>query len=139
MFFFVNAEVQRDVTPLPFNFDDYIGDSDRAQINALVAKLQEFGYDPGTFEDNERFLDSEKYNLKLDYNVNEKNKLAFKLSHVHANNLEGVQSDFNSLNFLNSSELFDSRTTTASLELNTLISPSMSLSLIHISEPTRPY
>ncbi len=130
LFFFVNAEVQRDVTPLPFNFDDYIGDSDRAQINALVAKLQEFGYDPGTFEDNERFLNSEKYNLKLDYNINEKNKLAFKLSHVHANNLEGVQSDFNSLNFLNSSESFDSRTTTASLELNTLISPSMSNNLI---------
>ena len=130
LFFFVNAEVQRDVTPLPFNFDDYIGDSDRAQIDALVAKLQEFGYDPGTFEDNERFLNSEKYNLKLDYNINEKNKLAFKLSHVHANNLEGVQSDFNSLNFLNSSELFDSRTTTASLELNTLISPSMSNNLI---------
>ena len=56
--------------------------------------------------------------------------MAFKLSHVHANNLEGVQSDFNSINFLNSSELFDSRTTTASLELNTLINSNLSNNLI---------
>ncbi len=130
LFFFANAEIQRDVTPLPFDFENYIGDSDRTQINALISKLNEFGYDPGTFEDNERFLNSEKYNLKLDYNISDRNKLAFKLSHVHANNLEGVQSDFNSLNFLNSSESFDSRTTTASLELNTLFSSNLSNNLI---------
>ena len=130
LFFFVNAEIQRDETPLPFNFDDYIGDSSQDDLNNLVTRLNELGYEPGTFTDNRRFLNSEKYNLKLDYNINEKNKFALKLSHVHANNLEGVQSDFNSINFLNSSELFDSRTTTVSAELNTIFNSNLSNNLI---------
>ena len=130
LFFFANAEIQRDVTPLPFDQSTYIGDSNADRLDLLVDKLAEYGYDPGTYTDNERFLNSEKYNLKLDYNINDQNKLAFKLSHVHADNLEGVQSDFNSINFLNSSEQFDSRTTTASLELNTLFGSNMSNNLI---------
>ncbi len=130
LFYFINAEIQRETTPLPFDFGTYIGDSNSDRLDELVTKLQGYGYDPGTYIDNERFLDSEKYNLKIDYNINDRNKLAFKLSHVHANNLEGVQSDFNSINFLNSSESFDSKTTTASVELNTLFNSSMSNNLI---------
>ncbi len=130
LFFFVNAEIQRDETPLPFDFIDYIGDSDEARLGELVSKLEGYGYDPGTYTNNRRFLDSEKYNVKLDYNIDQKNKLALKLSHVHANNLEGVQSDFNSINFLNSSELFDSKTTTVSAELNSLFDNGMSNNLV---------
>ncbi len=130
LFYFANVEFQRDETPLPFDFADYRGDSDAATITQLENKLRDqYGYDPGTFTDNERFLNSEKYTLRLDYNLNQKNKLSFKASHVHADNLEGVQSNPFNLRFLNSSEAFDSRTTTLSAELNTIFNQNLSNNL----------
>ncbi len=127
LFYFVNAEIQREVTPLPFDFADYIGDSDELAIASLENKLiNEYGYQPGTYTDNQRFLNSEKYTARLDWNINAKHNATLKLSHVHADNLEGVQSNLANIRFLNSSERFDSRTTTASLELNSLLSPSLS-------------
>jgi hypothetical protein len=130
LFYFINAEIQRETTPLPFAFEDYIGDSDQAALSSLENKLiNEFGYDPGTFTNNRRFLNSEKYTGRLDWNINNNHKLAFKLSSVLADNLEGVQSNASNIRFLNSSERFDSRTTTASLELNSIISPTLSNNL----------
>jgi hypothetical protein len=126
LFFFVNAEIQRDVTPLPFIFDDYTGDSDQGDLDQLVSVLDGFGYDPGTYINNERFLNSNKITTKLDWNINNNNKLAFRVGWVNADNLEGVQSDVNSIAFLNSSERFLSNTISSSLELNTLIGSTMS-------------
>lgn len=130
LFYFINAEIQRETTPLPFDFADYTGDSDQATLGLLENQLiNEFGYDPGTFTDNERFLNSEKYTARLDWNISSGNNLTFKLSHVHADNLEGVQSNPGNIRFLNSSERFDSRTTTASVELNSLINETLSNNL----------
>ena len=130
LFFFANVEIQRDETPLPFDFADYGGDSDLGAIDGLINKLNnEYGYDPGTYTENQRYLDSEKYTFKFDYNLNPKNKIALKVSHVHAANLEGVQSNFRNIRFLNSSEFFDSKTTTVSAELNTIINNKMSNNL----------
>ncbi len=42
LFFFVNAEFQRDETPKPFNFDDYTGDSDAAALDAFTQKLLDY-------------------------------------------------------------------------------------------------
>ena len=130
LFYFINAEIQRETTPLPFDFADYIGDSDEGQINNLISKLNgEYGYDPGTYTDNERFLNSEKYTGRIDWNINDDHKLAFKLSYVHADNLEGVQSGVTDINFLNASERFDSKTFTSSVELNSILSPTLSNNL----------
>lgn len=130
LFYFVNAEIQRDETPLPFVFADYIGDSDQTALGSLESKLRdEFGYDPGTYTENLRFLNSEKYTARLDWNINNDHKLAFKLSHVHADNLEGVQSNAFNIRYLNSSERFDSRTTTGSVELSSILSPTLSNNL----------
>ncbi len=130
LFYFINAEIQRETTPLPFDFADYIGDSTADDIASLERKLRdEYGYEPGTFTNNERFLNSEKFTGRLDYNINNDHKLALKLSYVHADNLEGVQSDRNDISFLNSSERFDAKTWTSSLELNSIISPTLSNNL----------
>ena len=105
LFFFVNAEIQRDETPLPFDPDDYIGDATTADLNALIDKLEnEYGYDPGTYTENERFLNSEKVNVKLDWNINNNHKLSLRQGWVRAKNLEGVQSNTENIRFLNASE-----------------------------------
>lgn len=129
-FFFINYERQREETPLPFDSGDYVGASSIDQINALAGFLRsEFGYEPGTFTDNNRFLNSDKLTTKFDFNLNNKHKVALRLGYVGADNLEGVQSNPRSINFLNGSERFDAKTYSAALEVNSLLSNTLSNSL----------
>lgn len=122
LFFFVNAEIQRDETPEPFQFEDYEGDASLADLEALRDKLiNQFGYTPGTFTDNRSFLESDKVNVKLDYNISQGNTLSFRYGYVGARNLEGVQSSTRRIRFLNESEFFNSRTNSAVLEWNSVI------------------
>jgi YD repeat-containing protein len=131
LFYFVNYERQDETTPRPFNPDNYVGDATTADINQLVSFLgSEYGYEPGTYIDNEQFLVSNKLNAKFDYNLNDKNKLSLRLSYVGADNLEGVQSNNNNINFLNGSERFDAKTYGAALEVNTIIGSNMSNNFI---------
>lgn len=131
IFFFLNYERQDETTPLPFDINDYSGDSGINQLNALSNQLiRDYGYNPGTFTDNERFLVSDKVNAKFDFNLNANNKLALRLSYVGADNLEGVQSNSRRIAFLNSSERFKAKTYGAALELNTIIGSNMSNSLV---------
>ena len=130
-FFFVNYERQDETTPLPFDPSDYAGNSSLDDINALANQLRsEYGYEPGTFTNNETFLVSNKINAKFDLNLNENNKIALRLSYVGADNLEGVQSNARTINFLNSSERFDAKTYGAALEVNSIIGANMSNNLV---------
>ena len=131
LFYFVNYEREDINTPQPFDADDYVGESSIAQINQLANQLrEEFGYEPGTFTDNETFLVSNKVNVRLDYNINESNKLQATFGYVNADNLEGVQSGPRGINFLNSSEQFLANTYRGAIELNTIINNSMSNNFI---------
>lgn len=130
LFYFVNYERQDDNQPLPFDQSDYVG-SPISEINDLGNFLRsEYGYEPGTFTDNEQFLTSDKINAKFDYNINQNHKLALRLSYVGAENLEGVQSNPRGIRFLNGSEFFDAKTYGAALELNSIFGTSMSNSLV---------
>ncbi len=126
LFFFLNAEKQDDETPLPFDFADYDGNSSEADLAALVGKLKGYGYDPGPYNDNRAFLESEKVTVRMDWNLNMNNKLSFRHGYVKSTNLEGLQSGTRSINFLNASEFFVSTTNTSSLEFNSVIGSNMS-------------
>ena len=131
LFYFVNYEREDINTPQPFDQNDYAGESSIADINRLADQLRgEFGYDPGTFTDNETFLVSDKVNLRFDYNLNTQNKLRLSLGYVGADNLEGVQSGPRSIQFLNSSEQFVAKTYRGTFEWNTIINNSMSNNFI---------
>ncbi len=129
LFFFVNAELQDDQTPQPFDFATYEGDSDQAALSALEAKLNGYGYDPGTYTDNLTSLASTKVTVKFDYNLNKNNKLSFRHGYVDAENVEGVQSGTRAIRFLNSSEFFRTTTNTSALELSSIIGSSMANNL----------
>ena len=122
LFFFINYERQDDETPQPFDFGTYRGDSDRATINSIVDKLQnQFGYNPGGFENNTRFLESDKFLAKFDYNLSENHKLSVRHSYVRAENLEAGRSSTENINFVNGSEFFISSTNSTAIELNSII------------------
>ncbi|NJL74628.1 MAG: TonB-dependent receptor [Saprospiraceae bacterium] len=129
LFFFANAEFQRDEIPEPFEFANYIGNATAADLEALRSKLKDFGYDPGTFTDNTTTLDKNFFLLKLDWNINANNKLSIRHSLNDVDNLEARNSTPTGIRFENGSEFFPSVTNNTTLELNSVFGSKFSNSL----------
>lgn len=131
LFFFVNYERQNNETPQPFNFENYRGTSSAAAIDGLSNFLvDEYGYDPGGYANNTATLESDKLIAKIDWNINENNKLSLKHSYVKATNLDAPASNGGSINFFNGAENFESATNSTALELSTRIGDKFSNNLI---------
>ncbi len=117
LFFFINYEKQDDETPQPFAIENYNGNSDLVDINRLRDYvLSNYQYDIGNFENALRTLESDKVTAKIDWNINNNNKLLLKHTYVKADNLETRSSGGNDLGFSNGSEFFNSNTNSSSLE-----------------------
>lgn len=121
LFFFVNAEIQDDETPQPFDFSTYRGDSDLDKVNEVINTFQDvYGYDVGTFDNNTAQLEGLKLLGKLDWTISDKHSLTLRHSYTEAENLEARGSDNNDLRFINGSEFFVSKTNSTVLELNSV-------------------
>ena len=121
VFFFVNAELQRDETPQVFDLNNYRGDYGAADITELRDFVSErFDYDLGSYDNNTAFLNSDKFIAKLDFNLSPTNKLSVRHSYVSAENLEARSSSASGLRFLNGSEYFTSKTNSSAIELNSI-------------------
>ncbi|MFK7971272.1 MAG: carboxypeptidase regulatory-like domain-containing protein [Bacteroidia bacterium] len=131
LFVFVNAELERRNTPQPFNFDTYNGNSSQADIENLATFLQnQYGYDAGSFLDNPKTVQGEKFLVKFDYNINEKHKLTARYSYTKGTAEKTNPSTNSNINFANRYELFPSITNSAALELNSTFSNTLSNRLI---------
>ena len=130
VFFFVNAELQRDETPQPFNFSNYLGNSTASDIEGLRNFVQTtYNYDLGSFDNNTAYLNSDKILAKLDFNLSPIHKLSVRHSYVSAENLEARGSGSRSLNFINGSEFFISKTNSSAVELNSIFNNNTSNNL----------
>ena len=125
LFFFLNAESQRDEIPQPFQFAEYTGDASQSDVDRLVTFLNGIGYDPGTYTDNTTFLDSDKFLIKLDWNASDNHKVSIRHSYTEARNLEARSSSASGLRFQNGSEFFNSTTNTTALELKSNLGSNM--------------
>lgn len=131
LFFFANAELQRDETPQPFVASTYEGDASTSDLQALENKLfNEYGYDAGGYQNNTAFLDSDKFLARLDWNLSDNHKLTLRHSYTKANNLEAVQSNTNRIRYIAESEQFVSTTNSSALELKSTFGNNMSNSLV---------
>ncbi len=117
VFFFFNAELQKDQTPQPFDFANYTGDATQGDVASLISKINSYGYDPGDYLDNTAFLNSSKIIGKLDFNLSKVHKLTVRHSYVYSENLEARRSSTTSLQFINGSEYFISKTNSTAIEL----------------------
>ncbi|NQU81804.1 MAG: TonB-dependent receptor [Bacteroidetes bacterium] len=119
LFFFVNAEIQREETPQPFNFADYEGESPQsADIDAVANLLRNtYGYEPGPYLNKTRTLDSDKFLVRLNWNINEQHKMTLRHSYTNLEALKATRSTAYSIGFLNNSEYFPSLTNSTALEL----------------------
>ncbi len=130
-FIFFNAEIQREQTPNPFTFSNYNGDATQAQIEALRQDLiNRFGYDPGTFLDNEDELKGEKFLVRLDYNLSQKHKLTARHSYTRGRSFSPSTSSSSAIRFANGGVYFPSTTNSSAVELNSVFGSSASNNLI---------
>lgn len=131
LFFFVNYERQDNETPQPFNISSYRGDATAADLDNLSNFLvNNYGYNPGGYANNTSSLESDKLIAKIDWNINEKNKLSLKHSYVKAIQFDAPSSNTGSINFINRAINFESITNSTALELNSQIGSNMSNNLV---------
>ncbi len=121
VFFFVNAELQRDETPQVFDLNNYRGNATADSLSQLRDFVQDrFGYNIGNYDNNTAYLNSDKIIAKLDFNLSQIHKLSIRHSYVRAENLEARASNAGNINFLNGSEFFNSKTNSSAIELNSV-------------------
>jgi len=130
LFFFMNAEIQKDETPQPFEFSTYNGTVTEADLSLLVNKLKGFGYDPGNYTNVIRKLDGTKFFARLDWNINQVHRLMLRHQYTYGEQFSPSNSSTTNLRFANSGIYFPSTTNTTAIELKSNISSEMSNSLI---------
>ena len=130
VFFFANAEIQNEETPVPFA-GDYDGDTSLEGIADLQNFLMnEYGYDAGEFGNKISRLEGTRLFGKLDFNLSVDHKLT-----VRHNYTKGVSTGANAstnsrINFANNSVFFPSITNSTALELNSNFGDNKSNNLI---------
>lgn len=133
VFFFTNVELQNDVTPSPFNFEEYEGGmrSSREDIENLRDHLiNTYDYNPGTFGDVDDELEGLKLFGKIDVNLSEKHKLTLRHQYTKAEEFDRNAGDSDEINFSNNGIFFPSITNSSALELNSNFGSTMSNNLI---------
>lgn len=119
LFFFLNAEMQRDERPQPFDISTYNGNSSAADLDNLANYLRNtFGYEPGGYVDNAEKVEADRIAAKIDWNINPDHKLSASYRFNKGLRYNTSRSSANIINFYNNGYLFPTKTNSGSIELN---------------------
>jgi len=130
VFFFMNAEIQNDETPQPFDFATFNGSVTAEDLTALTNKLKGYGYDPGSYTDVIRSLEGTKLFGRIDWNINNIHKLMVRHQYTKGISTSPANSSTTNLRYGNSGIYFPTTTNTTALELKSNLSSTMSNNLI---------
>ncbi len=131
LFFFVNAELQREETPSPFDPGSYEGNTSIADLNALGNFLQSnYGYDAGGFGNASNELDATRLFVKLNWDINNTHKLLFRHNYTDILQTSRNGSNQGRINFRNNGISFPSTTNSSALELSSNFGSNASNKLI---------
>jgi outer membrane receptor for ferrienterochelin and colicin len=139
LFFFLNGEITDNTTPLGFmpgTPDSEITAAEAMRVASILRN--QYGYDPGSWEDQFSTSSSEKLFVRFDYNIDDRNKLTLRHSY---NKGEAVQLSRGQrvLTFSNGAILRSSPTHSSVLELSSRLSNNASNKLLigytNIREP----
>lgn len=131
LFFFANAEIQKDEIPSLFDFETYGGNSSADDLNNLrQTMIEQYGYDPGTFGNVVDQLDGLKLFGKIDFNINKDHRLTLRHNYTKAEQYDRYAGSANTINFSNNGIYFPSTTNSTALELNSRFGNKMSNNLI---------
>jgi len=133
LFYFLNAELQDDHRPQPFDTSTYRGNSSMTQIYGLMDYLKNtYGYETGDFIDNPDDVKRKNITARLDWTINPKHRLSFSYRWTDAQRSNPSRSSATAINFINGGEFFPSVTNSATAELNSRLSGSNS-NLLRVS------
>lgn len=123
LFYFINAEEQRDISPKPFDLSTYAGNTNTlSSINKLSDYLKNnYHYDAGGFLNNNGQLDADRISTRIDWNINTKNKLTLSYRYTKATKYNTYTSSNDVINFYNDGYVFPSTANSFSLELKSII------------------
>ncbi|MBK7809740.1 MAG: TonB-dependent receptor [Saprospiraceae bacterium] len=143
LFIFVNAEAERREDPLQYRAlqpgETSGGNITRVRITALDSLrtflINNFDYDPGAYDGYTLPTYSDKALVKLDYNLNSKNKLSFRYNYLKSyrdvlasgSGAAGFRNgNLNALNFSSANYRINNNIHSAIIELNSIIGSRMS-------------
>lgn len=138
IFFFVNAEIQKDETPIPFDTEQYnLTDgqpngraTDEDLDNLRQHMINTYGYDPGTFRSTSDELEGLKLFGKLDFNLSDKHRLTLRHQYTKAEQYDRNGGSSNNIEFSNNGVYFPSTTNSSAAELQSRLSSTTSNELI---------
>ncbi len=131
VFIFVNAEIQRNETPQPFDFANYNGNTkDQAKIEQLADRLNALGYTGRDYLEKTDKLNGAKILARLDFNLSKNHKLMVRHSYTQGESLGSQSSSNNLLRFSNAGIMFPSVTNSTAVELNSVVGSNKSNNLI---------
>lgn len=130
LFYFANVEWQRDERPQP-QIDPYSGAITGAQIQDLSNYLQKtYNYNPGSYLDNPEKVQANRVVAKVDWNINDANKLSVSFRHTDGFRNNVSRSSSSTINFYNAGYVMPNKTNSGSVELNSRFSNSNSNRLL---------
>jgi hypothetical protein len=126
LFFFLSGELAKSVYPI----GSLPGTSASAitldEINRVLAVINRVSsYDPGSYLDINNETSSQKLLAKINWNINDKNKLVLRHSYTYGENISNSRSS-TALRFYNNGIFFPSTTNSSGLELNSILSNNIS-------------
>lgn len=134
VFFFVNAEIQDDQTPIPFEVEDYTSIDGRASVSDLENLrshlINTYGYDPGGFRSTADELQGLKLFGKIDINLNQNHRLTLRHQYTKAEQFDRFGGVSTRINYSNNGVFFPSITNSSALELNSRFGDKFSNNLI---------
>ena len=131
VFFFVNAEIQREERPRTFDIATYTGASKQADIDALKKFVSDtHKYDVGEFGNTIGQVNSDKVSARIDWNINKIHKLTASHRYTYGESLSPGTSGSQTINFSNSGIFFPSTTNSSSIELKSIFTSQLSNSLL---------
>lgn len=96
LFFFANFEQNNETSPISnYKLGDGSGTGNISSVSAEQAnELRDFlvntyGYDPGNYQDVNKDVKSTKFLVKLDWNINDDNKMSVRYNQLNAKSLNG--------------------------------------------------
>ncbi len=130
LFFFVNGEYKKRNDPTVIGL---LGDNEanifplsRDTFNLIRdAAINNYGYDPGSFDQYTRETDDFKIFLKLDYNLSPQHRLSLRHNMVNANQGNDIVRDFDDFSLSNQEYIFNSVQNQTVLQLNSIFGQSM--------------
>lgn len=127
LFFFLNGEITRKIYPLGAEPGTSASSIDTSEVGRVLRVLKRIApnYDPGAWQTINNETNSNKLLVKINWNINNKNKLVFRHSYTFGENIDNSRSS-TALRFYNNGLYFPSTTNSTGLELSSILNGNMS-------------